>query len=92
MAKRVLQLWVDDNLIKIAQNKNINLSQLMNNVLQGIAERDERLEEINDVEINEKIAKLTEELTSVKALKVQIDEKKHGKVISEEVIDENIES
>lgn len=91
MTKRALSLYVDTNLIEIAKAKNINMSQLFERVLENIAEKGELLETMEEDTIKENIIKLTENLNTNKALLLQIDIKKKGKLLSEEevVVNEN---
>lgn len=74
MGKRQLVLYIDDDLISIAKNRGMNLSQMFNSMLQSAVNLPENEVSGTLESLKKQEAELTAKLTKVKALKVQAEE------------------
>jgi len=75
MGKRTLNLYVDDELIRIAKAKNMNLSKLFESVLRANLTDEETL--FNE-QIDKRIKDLEEELAKLKTKKQLLKSEEEG--------------
>jgi len=90
MPKRQLTLYIDTHLIEIMKVKGINMSKLVEDLFQQIANQSKNPSDLqlDENKINLKIANLTNEINELKAQLPLIEEKKFGgKILKTSTVD-----